>query len=44
MVAFSRNLNNEKTVLFATIEERPKFFMLNLHNFTINILGRKVDE
>lgn len=39
-ITVSRNRRNERILIFATIEPRPKVFMLNLHNLTIEILGR----
>ncbi len=44
LVAFSTNIRNEKTAIMSTIEEHPKFFILNLHNYTFSILGRKTAE
>ena len=44
LIAFSTNINNEKTAIMATIEEQPKFFILNLHDFTFSILGRETAE
>lgn len=40
LVTFSRNKHNERIVLFATIEQQPKIFMLNLHDLSMEILGR----
>jgi hypothetical protein len=43
MVAFSKNTKEEKTILFATLEDRPKIFILNLQDLSISILGRVAD-
>lgn len=40
LVTYSRNKRNEKIILFATIEQQPKIFMLNLHDLSIEVLGR----
>ncbi|MEG6616932.1 hypothetical protein V6C27_10940 [Peptococcaceae bacterium 1198_IL3148] len=43
MVAFSKNKKDEKTILFATVEDNPKIFVLNLHDLSISVLGRVVE-
>lgn len=40
MLAFSKNTNKEKTVLFATVEAEPKIFIVNLNDVSIEIVGR----
>lgn len=40
LVTYSRNKRNERIVLFATLEQRPKIFILNLHDLSMEVLGR----
>ncbi|MBM7853863.1 hypothetical protein JOC37_000228 [Desulfohalotomaculum tongense] len=44
LLAFSKNAKNERTMLFATIEEKPKIYMLNLHDITIKTIGRVIED
>lgn len=44
LLAFSRNHKDDKIMLFATIEDRPKIYMLNLHDVSIKIIGRIIAD
>ncbi|MBO8136848.1 MAG: hypothetical protein H0Z40_01725 [Desulfotomaculum sp.] len=44
LLAFSRNTKNEKTMIFATLEDNPKIYMLNLYDNSIQAIGRIIQN